>query len=355
MTPKAHTTDEAYMRRCLELARLGAGHVAPNPMVGSVIVHQGRIVGEGYHQQYGGPHAEVHAIRSVHQPELLREACLYVNLEPCAHFGKTPPCSDLIVQMGIPRVVIGCIDTYAQVAGKGIERMRRAGIEVVVGVLETDSRELNRRFFTYHAQQRPYIILKWAQSRDGYLDYPRTDTQSPPAWITNEMARSLVHKWRTEEAAFLVGTRTAQLDNPQLNVRAWHGPAPLRITLDQDHSLPATLHLFDGSQSTLVFHAQQPTPNYPVEWAQVPFDEHLLPQMLQQLHQRGIQSLVVEGGERMLNTFIDAGLWDEARIFVGPPIFGGGTKAPILPGQPTTERWLQDSLLLYYRSGSTPA
>ena len=336
------------MQRCLDLARMGFRTAAPNPMVGSVIVHNGRIIGEGYHHQCGGPHAEVEAVRSVKERHLLPEATLYVNLEPCAHHGRTPPCSDMIVRERIKRVVVGCIDSFSEVAGKGIERMQKAGVEVLVGVLEKESRWLNRRFFTYHEQKRPYVILKWAQTRDGFIDALRSPNNVHAAWITNEISRSLVHKWRTEEQSVMVGTRTAELDNPQLNIRAWHGQSPMRITIDRDLSLSPRLHLFDGSQPTVVFTEKVKASKPGLEFVQVDFSSGLLAQIMTALYLREVLSVVVEGGEIMLSSFIEADLWDEALVFRGDKFFVEGTPAPKLVQKPVEKLHLKESSLYYY-------
>jgi diaminohydroxyphosphoribosylaminopyrimidine deaminase/5-amino-6-(5-phosphoribosylamino)uracil reductase len=252
--------DEKYMLRCLELAKDGFGNVAPNPMVGCVIVCEGKIIGEGYHQEYGKAHAEVNAIHSVRDKSLLQKSTLYVNLEPCAHFGKTPPCANLIVEHNIPRVVIGCVDSYSEVSGKGIEKLRNAGIEVTVGILENESLELNKRFFTFHNKKRPYVILKWAETQDGFIDVDRPLDKSRDTtadnWITSPLSKQLVHKWRSEEAAIMVGTTTVLNDNPQLNVREWKGKNPTRIVIDLQDRLPQTLHVFDKSIPTVSFFAK---------------------------------------------------------------------------------------------------
>lgn len=319
--------DDIYMQRALQLAQNGAGYVAPNPMVGAVIVYEGRIIGEGWHQKYGEAHAEVNAINSV-QPQdrpLLSSSTMYVTLEPCSHYGKTPPCADLLVQEQLKRVVICNNDPHKLVAGKGIERLHNAGIEVETGVLEAEGRELNRRFFTFHEQNRPYIFLKWAQSADGYF----TKDNRQQHWITGEQSRKLVHRWRSEEAAILVGTQTALTDNPKLDTRYWPiGNTPLRIVLDKNLRLPHTLNLFDGTTPTLIVTEQKQ--EHPVETLQLAFDGNILETLLNILHQRGIQSILVEGGAQLLNSFIRAGLWDEARVFHGTPTWGNGIVAPTL-------------------------
>ena len=242
--------EEFFLNKCIEIARLGIGNVSPNPMVGSVIVYKGEVIGEGYHEKYGSDHAEVNAINSVKDKSLLSKSTLYVNLEPCSHFGKTPPCSDLIIKHRIPKVVIGCIDTYSKVAGTGIGYMRNAGIDVKVGIMEKESRELNKRFFTFHEKKRPYIILKWAESKDGFIA-PKHQTE--PFWMTSSKSKILVHKWRSEEDAILVGRITAEKDNPSLTVREVKGKNPIRIVIDKDLKLSSDLNLFDSNTKTLIF------------------------------------------------------------------------------------------------------
>lgn len=321
---------EKYMQRCLELATNGRQQVAPNPMVGSVIVHNGKIIGEGYHQKYGESHAEVNAIRSVKNKELLKEATLYVNLEPCAHHGKTPPCSDLIIEMEIPRVVIGCQDSFEKVSGKGIERMRKAEIEVIVGVMEKESIELNRRFFTFHSSKRPYIILKWAETIDGYIDIDRTNGEKGISWITNPLLRIPVHKWRSEEMGIMVGTNTAENDNPSLTTRDWAGKNPYRFVIDRDLSLPQNLNLFDGTVPTWVITTKRTEDTKPFSFIFIDFNKEMLQKTMQELYKLEIQSIIVEGGKELLQSFIDEDLWDEARVLIGNKTFGAGIKGPLI-------------------------
>jgi len=335
---------ETFMQRCLDLAQLGIGDVAPNPMVGCVIVHQGVIIGEGYHEKYGGPHAEVNAIRSVNNPELLTESTLYVSLEPCAHFGKTPPCSDLIIESRIPKVVIGTIDPFAQVAGKGIERMQKAGIELEVGVLEKKCRNLNRRFFTFHEQKRPYIILKWAQTLDGFIDTNRTESQHP-TWITNALAKRLVHKQRSEESAILIGTNTAEYDNPALTVREWAGSQPIRMVIDRSGRLNPNLTIFDGKAPSLVFTGIDQPDRENLKFIKLDFDRNILPQMMDELYLRNILSVIVEGGSELLNSFLELNLWDEAFVYTGNQFFGNGVAAPYISGKTIVFRKLDDCKL----------
>ncbi|NLR81639.1 bifunctional diaminohydroxyphosphoribosylaminopyrimidine deaminase/5-amino-6-(5-phosphoribosylamino)uracil reductase RibD [Chitinophaga eiseniae] len=322
------TLDEFFMQRCLELAAMGAGRVAPNPMVGAVLVHQGRIIGEGYHQQYGQAHAEVNCVHSVAEADqsLISRATMYVSLEPCAHHGKTPPCADLIVSQGIPNVVIGCVDSFSAVAGKGIEKLKKAGITVKTGVLEKACRAINRRFFTFHEQQRPYIVLKWAQTSNGLV----AGADGAPVKISNQYSNRLVHKWRSEEMGILVGTRTAMIDNPRLNNRLWTGKDPVRLVIDRELKVPRTHHLWDGSIPTIFITAAAADTHGLTETMQVDFRESLLPQLLQQLHQRQLQSILVEGGPYILQQFIDADLWDEARIITGAHSLPEGLTAPVL-------------------------
>ena len=321
--------DELYMHRCIQLARNGLCGAPPNPMVGAVIVCDGKIIGEGYHAKCGEAHAEVNAIRSVKNPELLKRSTIYVSLEPCAHHGKTPPCADLIVEKQLKRVVVGCQDPFAKVNGKGIEKLRNAGIEVKVGVLEEACLELISRFVTFHAQKRPYITLKWAQSSDGFIDYKRNDGEAVK--LSNDLTRMLMHKRRSEHTAILVGRRTALLDNPSLTIRDWHGKAPLRLVLDKDLSLPATLHLFDGSVPTIVFTSKEKEPYNNVEYIRLDFSTSILPQMMEVLFARNIQSLLVEGGSQLLQSFLDENCWDEIFVEEAPFTLQDGVKAPVLP------------------------
>lgn len=318
--------EEKYMQRCIQLARNGLCNAAPNPMVGAVIVCDGKIIGEGYHVRCGEAHAEVNAIRSVKDPSLLKRATIYVSLEPCSHYGKTPPCADLIIEKQIPRIVIGCQDPFAKVAGRGIQKLKDAGREVVVGVLEAECRQLIRRFITFHTQRRPYITLKWAESADKYIDLLREG--GSPVILSSPLTSMLVHKKRAEHSAIMVGTRTAELDNPSLTVRQWYGRSPVRIVLDRKLSLSPTLHLFDGSMPTLVF-TESPHESKPnVEYIPTDYWLDVLPQIMETLYTRGLQSLMVEGGSTLLQSFIDAGLWDEAFVEEAPSSLLSGVKAP---------------------------
>ena len=327
----AKSFSESIMSRCISLARLGAGNVSTNPMVGAVVVHNGKIIGEGYHRKCGGPHAEVNAINSVKDPALLPESEIYVSLEPCAHFGKTPPCADLIIEKKIKKVYVGCLDPFSKVDGKGIQKLRAAGVEVVVGVLEKECQDLNRRFFTSVNLKRPYVILKWAQSIDGYID-----KDCKPVRISNHQTEILNHKWRSEEDAILVGYNTALRDNPSLTNRLWAGKNPLRVVLDRDGLLPKNLKIFDDSARTVVldFHGDDMPHN-----------------VLTALNDMKVQSLIIEGGASTHRRFIKAGLWDEARIFVADVMLGGGTKAAEIRGGRLvdTEDVGGDRLLRYVR------
>lgn len=339
------------MQRCLELAALGRGPASPNPLVGSVIVHDGKIIGEGYHRKSGKAHAEVNAIHSVKDQSKLSESTLYVNLEPCAHHGKTPPCADLITRCNIPNVVIGCVDTYSEVAGKGIEKLKAAGCNITVGVLEEESRHLNRRFFTFHEKKRPYVILKWAQTKDGFIDRVRAaDSPVKVNWITNFHSKRLVHKWRHEEPAILVGTNTARNDNPSLTVREVKGDNPLRLVIDRKLELDSNLNLFDGSTPTIRYSAES-SANLPnLETKTIDFGSPVIPQILEDLHSRNIQSLIVEGGRQLIQSFIDAELWDEARVFTGDVEFEAGLIAPKLTTKPQeTLKIGADRVAIHYR------
>lgn len=324
---------EQYMRRCLELAKLGAGSVSPNPMVGALLVHDGKIIAEDYHRYFGGPHAEALVINRVladykeDAERLFREGTLYVSLEPCAHYGKTPPCAKLLADYRVGRVVVACRDPFDQVNGAGIGILRDAGIDVIEHVLEEEAQWLNRRFFTRVRQQRPYIILKWAQTGDGYMA-PKEGRQR---WISGPEARLLVHRWRSEEDAVLVGAGTAVADDPQLTVREWQGRNPMRILIDKHLSVGQGARLFDGAADTVVFNAVE------TDWkehlkliALENFDWYLPQQVAYQLYLMDVQSLIVEGGRKTLDLFIDAGLWDEARVLVSPDAWGEGIEAPAL-------------------------
>jgi diaminohydroxyphosphoribosylaminopyrimidine deaminase / 5-amino-6-(5-phosphoribosylamino)uracil reductase len=322
----------SYIKRCLLLAEKGMGRVAPNPMVGCVIVCEGEIIGEGYHEQYGGPHAEVNAINSVADKSLLAKSTLFVNLEPCSHHGKTPPCSDLIIEHKIKQVVVGCLDTNPLVGGKGIEKLKNAGIEVVTDILKDECRELNKRFFTYHEKKRPYIILKWAQTKDGFIAKKPPFTREEN-WITNEESNVLSHTWRGEESAILVGTNTALLDNPELTTRLSEGKNPLRVLIDKDLKVPQSNNIFSDKALVLVFTEKDILDRSHISYFKIDFSGDVISQILKVLHLIKINSLIVEGGTNLLQQFIDKGIWDEARIFTGDKIFTEGLKAPVISGK----------------------
>lgn len=337
------------MQRALELAHLGLGSVSPNPLVGCVIVHEGKIIGEGYHMEYGGAHAEVNAINSVKDRKLLSDSDVYVSLEPCAHFGKTPPCANLLAESNVRHVFIANCDPNPLVAGKGIKILKKAGIHVESGVLHQEGEELNKRYFTYINERRPYIILKWAQTADGFI--ARKDFNSK--WISNKVSRKLVHKWRAEEDAILVGKRTAEYDNPRLNVRDWRGKNPIRIVIDPRLSLDRSLSLFDGSIETICYNIAKTQHAQNVEFVQLE-KRYFLEQLLNDLYLRNIQSLMVEGGSTTLNSFISAGTWDEARVFHSRTTFGDGIPAPKLTEATlAAEVTIQDDRLMCFRKSKT--
>jgi diaminohydroxyphosphoribosylaminopyrimidine deaminase / 5-amino-6-(5-phosphoribosylamino)uracil reductase len=322
------TINEKYIFRCLQLARLGAGNVAPNPMVGAILVCENKIIGEGFHQHYGQAHAELNCINSVADDNapLIKKSTLYVSLEPCAHFGKTPPCADLIIKHKIEKVVIGCRDSYKEVDGKGIERLKAAGIDVTVGVLEKEALELNKCFFTFHVQQRPYIILKWAQSSDGKI----AGLNGERKLISNEFTNRLVHQWRATEAAIMVGTNTALKDNPALTTRLCPGKNPMRLVIDMDLKLPPSLQLFDGTVKTIVFNSKKQAAGKMLSFYQISNTEKIVPQILNALYSLQVQSVIIEGGATLLQSFIDENLWDEARVITNTAIkISAGINAPI--------------------------
>jgi len=344
-------TDVKYMQRCLELANQGLGNVSPNPMVGCVIVHEGNIIGEGFHQQYGGPHAEVNAINKVKNKELLKKSTLYVNLEPCCHYGKTPPCTDLIIENKIPNIMIGCIDSTAKVNGKGITQLQNAGCNVTVGILEDKSKELNKRFFTFNERLRPYIILKWAQTIDRFMDIERTEeTKFNTYWITNAKIKILNHKWRTEEDAIMIGKNTGLHDNPQLTVREWIGKNPLRIIIDKKLHIPQHYFIFDQFTPTLVFTSENKESSINLEFIKINFEKNILPQILNILFEKNILSVIVEGGKQFLESFIHQNLWDEATVQIGNKIFNIGLKAPVIPAQPLFTMGIDKDKLIFYRN-----
>lgn len=331
------------MKRALELALLGKGHVSPNPLVGCVIVHNNMIVGEGWHKKYGEAHAEVNAVASVQNTSALKESTVYVNLEPCSHTGKTPPCADLLIKHGVKKVVVCNLDPNPLVAGGGIKRLRAAGIEVITGILEKEGRELNKRFFTFMEKKRPYVSLKWAETSDGFIAHENYNSK----WISNEYSRQLVHKWRTEEDAVLVGSKTASHDNPELTVRDWSGRNPVRIVLDRFLRLNDKLHLFDGSQKTICYNVlkHEEHPNLSLIRLE---EENFIQHVLEDLKKQNIQSLIIEGGTTTLQLFIDSGLWDEAKVFISDKSFGKGIRAPQLHGNLIAqESVFNDTLRIY--------
>ena len=330
------TTHETYIKRCIDIAKKGLGSTAPNPMVGSVIVYQNEIIGEGYTSPYGGNHAEVNAINSVKNKALLKQATLYVTLEPCSHTGKTPPCSDLIIKHQILNVVIGCIDDNPIVAGQGIAKLKASGCNVTVGVLEQQCKSHHKRFFTFHNKKRPYIILKWAETSDGFIA-PKTKEKNEPVWISNSHSRQLGHKWRAKEQAILVGTNTVLEDNPSLTVRDWTGKNPIRIVIDKDNKLSKEHSIFNEEAETIL-----------VSKSEVDFKKPLAKELCNYLHSKNINSVIIEGGSKTIQTFIDENLWDEARIFIGTSVFKSGIKAPKIVGQPISESLIIDDKLNIY-------
>ncbi|WP_424963042.1 bifunctional diaminohydroxyphosphoribosylaminopyrimidine deaminase/5-amino-6-(5-phosphoribosylamino)uracil reductase RibD [Ekhidna sp.] len=336
--------DSRYMQRALALAELGRGHVSPNPMVGCVIVHREKIIGEGYHQKYGEAHAEVNAIASVKDHSLLTECTAYVTLEPCAHQGKTPPCADLLIEKKLKRVVVACRDPFDQVDGKGIEKLEKAGIEVTIGVLEKEAQELNKRFFTSIQKERPYVILKWAQTSDRFVARENYDSK----WISNPYSRQLVHKWRTEEDAILVGKNTALHDNPSLTAREWSGKNPFRVLLDSNLEVPKNHNLFNEEAPTLILNSIKEEKSGNIEWIKTDMNNPW--SVLRRLHERKIQSVIIEGGSQTLNSFINEDCWDEARIFSSETTFGKGIAAPEIKGEVEREETIFADQLTIYRN-----
>ncbi len=343
-------TDEKYLRRCLELARKGMGRTGQNPLVGAVIVCDGQIIGEGYHREFGGPHAEVNAVNAVKDQSMLRRSTIYVNLEPCSHYGKTPPCSLLIRDAGIPRVVVGTADPNPQVSGRGISLLKDGGSEVISGILPEACTWLNRRFFKYITTGMPWVILKWAQSRDGFLDRVRTEgTETGPNWITNETARMLVHKWRSEEAGIMAGVNTVLTDNPRLDVRNWTGKNPVRILIDRNDRIGPLFHVKDGSLRTLVFTSANPGKEPGTEYID-PGNDFSLENILKILGEKGISSVMVEGGALLIESFLNGNLWDEARVFTGKTEFRAGVTAPAIRMEPHETVWYRNNRLNFYQS-----
>lgn len=335
--------DELFMQRTLDLAQQSRGSVSPNPLVGCVIVHNNHIIGEGRHEKYGEAHAEVNAVASVHDQSLLKQSTVYVNLEPCSHFGKTPPCADMLIRHTIKKVVVANLDPNPLVSGKGIQKLNDAGIEVVTGVLDTAGRELNKRFFTFMEKKRPYIILKWAQTADGFIARENFDSK----WISNEYSRQLVHKWRSEEDAVLVGTGTALHDNPALTVRDWSGRNPVRIVIDRYGRLPKTLTLFDGLQQTLCYTTVKNERHNNLEIIKLS-ENSFQKEMIDDLFKRKIQSIIIEGGAATLHQFIRDNTWDEARIFTASQQFGSGIPAPEIHGNLIHQESVSNDTLTIY-------
>lgn len=340
-----------YMNRCIGLAKLGAGFVAPNPMVGAVLVHNDKIIGEGFHQKFGGPHAEVHCIRSVKEEDknLISQSTLYVSLEPCSYFGKTPPCTDLVIQNKIPKVVIGCLDPNREVNGKGIEKLKAAGVEVEFGILENECKDLNKRFFTFQKKQRPYVILKWAQTSNGFL----SSGTGKRLLISNEYSNRLVHKWRSEEASILVGTNTAMMDDPELTTRLWPGPSPMRLVLDINLRLPSDLKLFNHQVPAIIFNNVKHEETGSLIYYKIEKDGSLIQQIINALYKLNILSVIAEGGAKLLQSFIDEAIWDEARVFSNKQLtIDKGLAAPqLMNGFQIDEiNYLSDEIKIYTRN-----
>ena len=339
--------DKLYMQRCIDLALLGIGEVGSNPMVGAVIVLDDVIIGEGYHQKFGEAHAEVNAINAVKDKSLLNKATIYVSLEPCSHFGKTPPCADLLINSNFKKVVIGCQDTFSEVSGRGIEKLKAAKIDVVLGVLEEECRDLNRRFFTFHEQKRPYVILKWAQTKDGFLDRLRDDDTNKINWISSKETKTLVHKWRSEESSILVGKNTILNDNPTLTVRELTGKNPIRIILDSHLSLSLNFNVFNKDAETVVLNLEKEEIIEGLKFKKIlNFD---IDSILKALYDLNIQSVFVEGGAQTLQSFISSNLWDEVRVIVGNTTFKEGLKAPVLAQIPTSNFSFSSDMIYLYK------
>jgi diaminohydroxyphosphoribosylaminopyrimidine deaminase/5-amino-6-(5-phosphoribosylamino)uracil reductase len=322
--------DEIYIKRCLELAKMGIPNAFPNPLVGCVIVYKGKIIGEAYHQEYGGPHAEVNAINAVKNKELLNEATVYVSLEPCAHQGKTPPCADLLVKHKVKRVVICNDDPFEKVDGEGISKLKKAGIKVEKGVLSSEGKELNRRFFTWIDKKRPFISLKWAQSKDGFIS-PNKQNVGEVFWISNNLSQTLAHKLRAENQAIIVGRKTAEMDDPSLDTRKVEGTSPLRMVLDSDVKLSHKLKLLSDPNPTIIFNRIKTETVANKKW--IKYDGNALHAINDYCLKNNIQNLMVEGGASVLQSYIDEGLWDELHLFESDVNIGEGIKAPLFPRQ----------------------
>ncbi|MEP0212143.1 MAG: bifunctional diaminohydroxyphosphoribosylaminopyrimidine deaminase/5-amino-6-(5-phosphoribosylamino)uracil reductase RibD [Cellulophaga sp.] len=343
---------EKYILRCIEIAKNGLGSTFPNPMVGAVIVHNNVIIGEGFTSPYGGSHAEVNAIKSVKDKLALKEATIYVTLEPCSHYGKTPPCADLIIKHKIPNVVIGLKDPHEKVAGNGIKKLKKAGCNVTIGVLEKECRDHHKRFLCFYEKKRPYIILKWAETSDGFIAplQEKRNSTPEPFWITNKASRQLVHQWRSEEQGILVGTNTVIKDNPKLDVRNWYGTPPTRIVLDKNLKIDINKNILDTSVNTIVLteKANHEKQLDGINYEEIDFKKPLATEICRVLHKKNILSVIIEGGTKTLQTFIDANLWDEARVFKGVSTFKDGIKAPVFKGNlKTTTNIKTDTLKIY--------
>ncbi len=332
------------------MAKNGLGTTYPNPLVGCVIVYENKIIGEGWHKKSGEAHAEVIAIESVQNKKLLSSSTLYVSLEPCSHFGKTPPCADLILKYKIPNVVIGTIDPNSKVAGKGIQKLKDSGVNVTFGILEKECNELNKRFFTFHRKSRPFIILKWAESSDGFIS-PKNRSEEKPVWISNEYSRQLVHKWRSEEQAILVGTQTIIDDNPSLTVRDWTGENPIRVIIDKENNVDSSKNVFDNQAKTIVFSSKEVNSNSEtIQNIKIDFDINSTQTIVEKLYENNIQSIIIEGGSKTIQSFIDANIWDEARVFNGEIKLHDGTKAPEFKKAIYSKSYLKKDTLLTYRN-----
>ncbi len=347
-------TDRMYMKRCLQLASYGGGYVAPNPMVGAVLVCEDKIIGEGFHRSYGKAHAEPEAIASVADKSLLKKATLYVNLEPCAHQGKTPPCARLIADLGIARVVVGCLDPNPKVCGRGMEMLRAAGVEVELGILEDECRELNKRFFTFQTCKRPYITLKWAQTKDGFIDRKRSNATEKPLLISNRLTQTITHKVRSQNQAILVGANTALLDNPKLTLRFWSGKNPLRLSIDREGRIPENYHLKDGEIETLIFTEQQRENRNKLRYLKTDLSTEGIEQLLSALYQENVHSVLVEGGTQILNSFLRKNCWDEVLVEISPIRIGEGVAAPPIPAGNPFRNILRGHECLLFRKQPQP-
>ena len=345
MTPHSMTTDERWMARCLQLARCGCCGAPPNPMVGAVIVYQDRIIGEGYHVKCGEAHAEVNAVAAVKDASLLKDSTLYVTLEPCSHYGKTPPCARLVIECGIPRVVVGCLDPFVKVAGRGVKLLRDADVEVVVGVLERECRQLNRRFITAHTTGRPWVQLKWAQTVDGFIAMP-PDAGENPLRMSTPVTMRLMHRQRALCDAIVVGAATARIDNPSLTTRQWPGQSPLRVVLSGKLSIGGNLNLLHDGLPTIIYNGVKNEVNGVVEY--VKLDTSKPDAWLEDLYRRGVTSVMVEGGTQVLQGLIDAGAWDETRVEISPRRVGQGVKAPVIDLAPTAQYLIDGNTIVWF-------